>query len=172
MQRIVGFVMIILGCSGMGVWYTRQFGQRLERIQQMIWILESLSAEIRYMRASLPECCRKLSKEAPEPYAQAFGKCLADFQKNTGRQICEICAEALSDCMDGLPVHRQERELFLGAFAVEKASDEESRCRSIEGAVEALKRIAVRLEQEKPEKSKMAVGLGVMSGMLLVILLL
>ena len=44
-MQVLGGMMIVCGCLGLGIWYRQQFLGRLHRIRELIAILEQWSSE-------------------------------------------------------------------------------------------------------------------------------
>ena len=66
----------------------------------------------------------------------------------------------------------QDRQLFLQCVLQQGCGDTETGIRLIRRQQELLKERITRLEAEHREKSRMAVGLGTLGGILLIIILL
>lgn len=78
----------------------------------------------------------------------------------------------MEECLKGLPLIGEDKLNFLTLFSDNGFEDEGMQIRSIEQSKELLQQTIGRLEKENAEKCRMAVGLGAMSGLLLVIILL
>lgn len=135
-------------------------------------ILEMLMGEIRYGRATLPECCTHIAKRLQEPYRDCFEKIYADMQENTGVMFEQVFRERMGECLAKLPLIKEDRNRILSLFGEHGFEEEKMQIRRIEQSKELLEGTIGRLERENAEKCKMAVGLGAMSGLLLLIILL
>lgn len=171
MIRMLGGAMIVFGCLGLGLWYKQQFIYRLKAVRSLQEILELLMSEIRYGKATLPECCRQLAQHTTSPYRECFGEVYQEMQKNTGQSFEEVFKGCMEDCLRKLPVRGEDRENFLRFTKESSFADEKMQLKSLEISSELLKRTALELEKENGEKCRMAVGLGAMSGLLLLIVL-
>ena len=171
MLRLLGGILIVSGSLGMGLWYRERFVGRLAALRNLQSILEMLMSEIRYSRATLPECCIHIAKRVQEPYSSCFVHIHAEMEKNTGIGFGQIFREQMEECMKGLPLLAEDRSCILSLFADGGFEEERMQIRSIEQQKELLMHTISRLEKENREKCRMAVGLGAMSGLLLVILL-
>ncbi len=172
MMRWIGCVMIGGGCLGLGCWYREQFRLRLKALRTLQELLEIMMSEVRYSKATLPECCMKLSRRLEEPYKQALTKVFEEMGRNEGEGFGTIFQKHMKECLERLPLKAEEKNLFLqfaGGFGFEEARMQLS---SMEQLKERLDALTKRLESEVAEKSRMAMGLGIMSGLLLVIILL
>lgn len=129
-------------------------------------------SEVRYSKASLPECCRRLSGRLEEPYKGAFEEVCFYMEENTGEEFGQIFCKRMEACFAQLPLRKEEKEIFLQFASGSGFEDGKMQVRSMEQYRDMLQDITVRMEQESGEQSRMALGLGAMGGLLLVIILL
>ena len=173
MIRLAGFSMIGLSCSGLGIWYAWQLKQRLEHLHAMNRIIELLVSLLQYGKSTLPECCRQLAAQTEEPYHGAFTKVYQKLAENKGSSFSEIYAEIMGKALKGIgALKEQDRQLFLQCVLQQGCGDTETGIRLIRRQQELLIERITRLEAENREKSRMAVGLGTLGGILLIIILL
>lgn len=129
-------------------------------------------SEISYGKTTLPECCRRIGERQPEPFAECFLHIYKSMQENQGDSFSGVFCENMESCLKELPVTEQDREDFLSFAKGQSFEDGGMQLRTIERSRELLQTTAERLEKENAEKCRMAVGLGAMSGLLLVVILL
>ena len=94
------------------------------------------------------------------------------MRDNRGEIFGQVFRETMEECLKGLPLTGEDKLNFLTLFSDNGFEDEGMQIRSIEQSKELLQQTIGRLEKENAEKCRMAVGLGAMSGLLLVIILL
>lgn len=172
MLRIMGGIMIVSGCTGLGLWYRQQFLYRLKSLRKLDGILELFMSEIRYGKATLPECCRRLSEHLPEPYGSCFRDIFLKMQENTGESFGEVFQRYMKKCLSSLPLTKEDEETFLHFTKDSSFAEGKMQLRAIEQSRELLGEVISQLQKEIGEKCRMAVGLGAMSGLLLLIVLL
>lgn len=140
--------------------------RNLQRIQEL------LVSEIRYGKATLPECCSHIAERVSEPYKSGFVHIYERMRDNRGEMFGQVFQEVMGECLKGLPLTEEDTKQFLSLFSDNGFEDEEMQIRSIEQSKELLQQTSGRLEKENAEKCRMAVGLGAMGGLLIVIILL
>jgi len=172
MTQLLGCILIACGCTGLGVWYRQQFELRLKHLRILNQILEMLMSEIRYSKATLPECCKRLAPRLEEPYKQSFLNIFETMKENTGEGFGQVFKKDMELCLGGIPLQKEEKELFLNAVSESGFEDGKMQLRNIEQHNELLKNIIEKQDKETAEKSRMAMCLGAMSGLLLIIILL
>ena len=168
----IGLLLMGLGSSGLGVWYGLRFQERLAQLRYMNRILEMLMSEVRFGRCTRPECCWRMAARTREPYRGAFREIYETMRENTGESFSRVYCQVMERHMRELAVRPEEKRLFAGLFAQEASPDGALQVRSLEQYREELGEKIERLERESAEKSRMAMGLGVMCGLLLIVLFL
>lgn len=172
MHRIIGFVMIFAGCSGLGVWYSLQFRKQLRELKNMCRILELYMGQIRFGRCTLPECCLELSKRVEEPYKSSFRAIYEKTCKDDGESFGQICEEQLNQDLQAVVADKADKEWFISCFAQRGFEEDRMQLRIIEQNKEQLEERAQVLSGENTSKCRLALSLGTMSGLLLIILFL
>lgn len=170
-MRLVGAILIFSGCTGLGLWYREQLLGRIKTLRTMTAILEMLMSEIRYGKSTLPECCRELSARVDEPFKGALGQIFQVCHKEAGVAFQEIFQEQMMWALEKMPLKREDREIFLAPFCGQGFLDGQMQLRSIEQSLVQIKDTIRIQSEEQREKCRMAVGLGVMSGLLLIIIM-
>lgn len=172
MLRLIGCILVAGGCMGLGYWYRLQFTGRVKHLKILIGIVDMMMSEVRYSKASLPECFRRLSGRLNDPYQLCFYEIWEEARKNDGEPIHEIFVRKMKECMEKVPLLKEEKILFLEWAGNYGFEDTTMQLGSMEQCKEHLKALMQNLEREVVEKGKMAMGLGTLGGLLLIIILL
>lgn len=131
-----------------------------------------LISEVRYSKATLPECCRHVAERVEEPLKGCLKQVYEKMCDNTGRGFGEIFVEQMRTGLTALPIRSADGEVFL-RFALQSGFAEgDMQIKWMEQSREQLAHTVEVLEAEIAGKSRIALSLGAMSGLLLVILLL
>lgn len=138
----------------------------------MVEILEILMSEIGYGKATLPECCRRVADRLSEPYRTGLLQVYTKMQENEGIGFSQTFCVSMEECMKEQPVTTEDKDRFLAFAKGEAFEDGRMQLRTIERSRELLLKTAAELEKENGEKCRLAIGLGAMSGLLLVLILL
>lgn len=141
-------------------------------MRRLLGILEILMSEIQYGKATLPECCKSVGERQEEPFRSSLNQIYQVMRRNTGECFSQVFCENMENCLKVLPVTKEDKEAFLSFAKAESFGDGHMQLRTIERSRELLQFSVEKLEKENAEKCKLAVGLGAMSGLLLVIILL
>ena len=140
-------------------------------MRSLRYILELLASEVRYGRASLPECCGHIARYLSPPFDGAFREIGWQMAENTGRTFGEVFRQEMGTVLQELPLKAEDREAFLEFTLQTGFADAQMQLRILEQCTERLRVTQEQLERGIAEKSRMAVGLGVMGGLLLILVL-
>ena len=171
MLRGIGGIMIFAGCLGLGLWHRSQLTGRVSSLRLLGHLLELLTSEIRYGRATLPECCRHAAAQMPKPFADAMRQVEERMRENTGATFAEVFRECLSGPLKDLPLKTEDRVAFFHFLSESGFMDRQMQMRIMEQSCELMADTVKILERENAEKCRMAVGLGAMGGLLLILVL-
>jgi len=172
MQRVVGIIFIIAGCSGLGLVYRQDLCQGLQELRNLKHMLEMLMSEIRYHKSTLPEACRQVGKRTQEPYGSALLSLYDMLREHNGKSFREGWRENMEKCLKKLPVSEKERDMVFGVGECEGFSDPDMQLRAMEQYRDMLESRVKTREAQLHQQGRMAAGLGIMSGLLLVIILI
>ena len=170
MLKAAGGILAFAGCALLGYWYRQRFQERIRHIRRLEGILEMLMSEVRFAKAPLPECCEKLGKRLESPYREAFEAAGRAGEKKEGEAFGDCLEKKLQECLPQTPLGREEKEIFLRLVREWGYEDGRMQLKNMEQNLEMLQAVRKRLEREVEEKGRMAMGLGVMGGLLLTIL--
>ena len=172
MLRGIGSGMILAGCLGLGLWYRGQLRGRIQALRQLVAILDLFCSEVGYGRSTLPECCRRLAGQVPEPFGESLGRIGEIMEENRGKAFAEVFREYMEEPLGTMSLRDTDREVFLGAVPQMGFVDGQMQLKVMESSRERLSSTIGTLEQENAQKCRMAVGLGAMGGQFLLLILL
>lgn len=172
MLRFLGAVFIIAGSSGIGFTYRHELHSGLKHLRFLRQILEMIISEIRYNKATLPECCRQVGMKSEEPYSSTLLEIYHMLNEERGLSFAECWEQEMGKCLAKLPVSKKEAQLVLGFASCGNMADNNMQIRAIEQYRDMIDSAVKKRESTLAEQGRMAAGLGIMSGLLLAIILL
>ena len=107
-----------------------------------------------------------------EPYRTGLLHIYTKMQENEGIGFSETFCTCMEEVLKEQPVTAEDKEHFLAFAKGEGFEDGRMQLRTIDRSRELLLKTAGGLEKENVEKCRLAVGLGAMSGLLLILILL
>ena len=171
-MQMLGGTLIFLGCLGLGFWYREQFLGRLHTIRELIRIQEQWISEIRYNSATLPECCRLAGRRRQDRLGEICSEVYREYMTRGGTGFLEVAGESFRRQLQTLPLKTEDIDQFLLFVEQEGYAEEAMQIRAIELSRQGLEEAAGLQQREIAQKCRLSVGLGAMSGMLLLLLLI
>lgn len=170
-MQMFGGGLILIGCLGLGLWYRQQMVLRLHFTRELICILEQWISEIRYNRSSLPECCRQIGRQRKDCLGEICDSVYREYAASEAAGFLEFAQESFRRRLKPLPLKKEDIEQFLLFVRNEGYADEAMQIRAMELSRQRLEQTAETQQRELIQKCRLSVGLGAMSGLLLLILL-
>ena len=170
-SKIIGYIFILAGCSGMGIWYSMRMQQKVWHLREMIRILDMMVSEIDYGRSTLPECCEWIKERAAQPYKGIFQKVCENSGHENGLHFGTVSREIMEQELRKFTLG-EEKEVFIRCFSDVGYADEWLQRKNMERGKDRLQEMLDTEEEDLKKRSKLAVSLGTMSGILLVLILL
>ena len=93
------------------------------------------------------------------------------MRENTGESFAAVFAEETGKVLDILPLKEADRQEFLRFAAQGSFADGQMQLRVVEQSREQLLKTEAVLEGESADKCRMAIGLGAMSGLMILLVL-
>lgn len=172
MLRLLAGVLILYGCVGFSVQLCREMRQRLKHIEQMQEIFRLFQSEVIYSKAAFPEVCLAVSDRVMEPYKAAMTEIYEQVVEKSGTQFPEIWRVTMENCLENVPVKKEEREIFLEFGKRIGFIDWETQAGMLEKSRIQLEELYVQLKNVMENKEKVITGMGVLGGLMLVIILI
>ena len=170
-MQMFGGVLILSGCFGLGLWYRQQFLGRLHTIRELIRILEQWISEIRYNSSTLPECCRQIGRQRKDRLGEICTEVYREYTETEGMGFLETAEESFRRQLGTLPLKKEDIDEFLRFAEKEGYADEAMQIKSMELSRQGLEHTAEVQQREIAQKCRLSVGLGAMSGLLLLLIL-
>ena len=170
-SKIIGYLLILAGSSGIGLWYSVKMQQKVWHLEEMIRILDMVVSEIDYGRSTLPDCYAWIKEKAQHPYQNIFQKIWESTQNESGQHFGRVTERIMEQELQSLPLG-EEKDIFIKCFSDVGYADEWLQRRNIERGRDKLGELLDTEEEDLKKRSKLAVSLGTMSGILLVLILL
>ncbi|MBO5167321.1 MAG: stage III sporulation protein AB [Lachnospiraceae bacterium] len=171
MLRILGAGFILAGCTGIGLFYKQRFHEALWHLRYMEQVLERFISEIRYDKATLPECCKRIGERTKQPYGDALVKIYEAMLSDEG-DFSKNWKSIMGEAVAGLPLAVEEKRPFLEFADSNNMTDNLMQIKVLEQYRDMLDIHIKNREADLEKQGRMASGLGIMAGLLLTVILL
>jgi stage III sporulation protein AB len=167
MTRLVGSVLVVAGCAFFGFQIVRRLDRRVRRLAELCAALRYARTEIGSRHAPLPELLLSLEKQYPGLNA-LWEPCLTGWKPWAGQSFA-VCWER---GLRRLELREPEFLILLEVGGFMGRYDAERQAEALEAAVRQLERQLESARDERARHGKLCAGLGLVSGLMAVILLL
>lgn len=112
-----------------------------------------------------------MQRQLQEPFRSCFERLNLKLEEANGESCGKLFREILEEGMEQLPLQHADKEAFLRFIPENGYMDSQMQLLSIQRSRNLLENTIESLDRENAEKCRLAVGLGAMSGMLLILIL-
>lgn len=172
MLKVIGIILILAGCSAMGIYYAYLVNERYANSERVKKALICLRGEIRFGHTPLPEALESVANHSNGIIKRFFWGTAAELKKGTARPFVQIWEEQVAHCFTGNSLHSEiitemkELGQTLGFL------DREMQVNTLNLYLERVEVLLERQNREKREKIRLYQLLGVMGGVFLTILII
>lgn len=170
-MKLLGGILIILGCLGCAFRYMDKLHTRIELLKEWRTILEAMEGEIRYGRLSFPECFIRMGGHFPTPLGQCLGEIGRVMEENPHKNFREETEKKLQGVL-GNDFSQQEKKDLFCIWIFQGCRDEQMQQKLLQRCRENVEEYLSKWKGEYRGKSKVALSLGAMMGIVLVLLLI
>ena len=120
--KLLGAVMIITGCGGIGFRIAANHRQEEKNLRQLIGILDYMECELQYRLTPLPELCRQAAKEFSGLLGKVFSELALEMETQVSPDLDTCMCIAVEKSPKLTPFAREELLLLgksVGRFDME-----------------------------------------------------
>lgn len=172
MFRLLAGILILYGSAGFSFKLCQEMRQRIKNIEQMQEIFRLFQSEISYSKAAFPQACLSVSERVGEPYQTAMRIIYEKAADRSGVQFPDIWRDTMEEYLNGVPVKKEERNIFLEFGKQTGFMDWEMQTGMLEKNRLRLEELYIQLKSAMENKEKVITGIGILGGVMLVIILI
>ena len=170
MQKLLGVMLILISCSGLGMGQSRALSKRLQGLEALLRMTVLIKGEIRFAGVSLADAFEGAG-ERMTGQCREFLVCVSrELREKNGKSFASIFRECAIVHLDGLGLKKEEQRLLFSLGDHLGYLDLEMQMKQLTMYEEELTRIMEELRREMPEKKKVYQSLGILGGILLAVL--
>ena len=169
MLKIVGALMLLCGCAGVGFMQVKNMDKRIKTIRALLLGLEVMERELSFRMPLLEEMLSAAAGASEEPARSFLSVCKRELTQNSDRPFAEIWNRAAREQLTALKTSDFDPIFVLGG--VLGRYDSEGQRQAIFQTCSALKQILSSAVAERGSRGKVYRVLGTTVGAFLVILL-
>ncbi len=120
--KIVGAILVVVGCGGFGLMVARNHKREVYALQQLIMALEYMENELSYQLTPLPEVCRKITNICSGTIKRFFASLAEEMESQITPDVDRCVIATLQNVRD-IPKHAasniRDMGCSLGRFHLE-----------------------------------------------------
>jgi len=169
--RVAGVLAVMVGCAGLGFYYSSRDDFRIKELLEFKKALLILSSEIEYMRAPLGVACANIAKRTELTTALIFEKFSAMLDKSEGETAYQLWAAAMDGIKGKTFMATEDIQVLDGFGKTLGYLDKLMQQNAINYAITYIDEKAAALQVSGDKNKRMYRSLGVICGLLITVLL-
>ena len=170
-MRIVGIVLIVISCAGLGMVKGNEMGQRLKLLKEWQRLILLLQQEIS-CHTTLSDAFINVSKRALPPFQEFLMHLSERLTLYEGKSFCQLFSEEVNMTMKESSLSREDIEQMKTLGEMMEGADRAMQKKILERYGKELEITIGELRVQLPSKQKLYRSLGILGGVFLGILLL
>jgi len=169
--RIAGALAVMLGCAGLGLYYSSKEGFRIGELQELKKALLILSSEIEFMRAPLNIACANIAKRTESNISTLFLQFSKLLVTGEGETAYQLWATAMDGIKGGTFMTDEDLSVLDGFGKTLGYLDKHMQQNAINYAVNYIDDKVTVLQTQGDKNKRMYRSLGVICGLLITVVL-
>lgn len=170
MFKIVGSLMVFIGCLSWGFLYADKFRKRSKELTELERCINELQNEVTYTYTPIPEILYKISRKSIEPIGAIFENISTKLRHHKVDSVYEAFYETFKSQKDSININEEDINIMLDLSKSLGQSDVEGQKRIIELTLYNLRRQSSLAKENMDKNIKMYRYLGLTIGATLVIM--
>ena len=170
--RTVACFSLILGCGGIGMFFSNRFKARVRELELLQNAITELEFDIDFLNITLDRSFEKLAKNSDGPLKEVFSYVAYRLRENPGSDMGRIWKRAIFKYNQSLSLTASDVQILMDFSKNLGAGSREKEKNNIKLA---SMRISIALDEARLDaqrNTKMYRGLGFLAGIFMVIILL
>lgn len=169
--KIVGCILIICSCSGMGMYFSNELKNRISDLREIKKLIYLLKGDIRYAHTPLPEAVQALSYRHDGKYKNFLSVIAKRLQELGGISFYTIWKEAVDTELNNTSLTKKDLKSLSLLGESLGYLDKDMQINTLELYLEQIEAEIHELSRGAKEKSYMYNALGVMGGIFIIIIM-
>ena len=170
--RIIACALIVAGCTYIGIMFAARSKKRVVQLGEFKKALNQLEFDIDFLNITLAESFDKLANNSEGTFRRVFSQIAGSVRKNRCQSMAMVWKYAIQKYRDEIFLSDDEINIIIDFSKNLGSGDREKEKNNIKLATMRLSVAESEAREETNKNAKMYRGLGVLSGLFIVILLI
>lgn len=169
--KVFGVIFVVVSCGGLGADAAFRLKKRLRLLETLKLMVNHLKGEILYANVPLAEAFKRTGNRNPSRAGDFFIEVAEELLKETGESFEVIWKGRAEKFVKGNVLSSKEREQLVRFGGHLGYLDREMQEKTILLYLEDLEHSIKLLREQEPEKCRLFMSLGIMSGLFLAVVM-
>ena len=169
--RLIGALAVVIGCGGLGLYYSLRDGFRINELQEFKKALLILSSEIEYMRAPLNIACANIAKRTEHVISAMFTHFAELLTNNDGETAYQLWLVAMAGIKEKSNMPTEDFSVIDGFGKTLGYLDKQMQQNAISYAIDYTEEKVAMLQSNSDKSKRMYRSLGIICGLLITVVL-
>lgn len=170
--KIIGCILIISSCTGMGCLFAGEIRRRLEDLKAAKSMAMLLRGDIRYAQTALPEALENAARRHEGRLAPFLKRVSNELKQYSGTSLKEIWKRAIKEELVQTSLTKKDKECLLQLGDQLGYLDKDMQMNTIDWYILQVEEIMKDISAGATQKIRLYQSLGVLFGLFVVILIL
>lgn len=172
MQKIIGCILIITACTGIGYLKGVDLQKHLTEIQTLRQLFFMMKSEIKYTKAPLGEAFWHIGRRLDGAYAKWMMELSKRLEQKSGSRFADLWNDSIVEYLNDTYLSREDLQKLKSLGGHMGYLDEEMQIGTINLFLEQLETEIEKIRENIAAKRKLCNCLGVMGGIFLAVVLI
>lgn len=169
--KVFGVIFIVVSCGGLGADAAFRLKKRLRLLETLKLMVNHIKGEILYANAPLAEAFERTGKRNPGRAGDLFKEVSEELSKETGESFEAIWKAKAESFVARNVLSAKEKEQLIRFGGQMGYLDREMQEKTILLYLDDLEHSIKLLREQEPEKCRLFMSLGIMSGLFLAVVM-
>lgn len=171
-MKAAGLILVIASCTGIGAEAVRHLRERLKLLETLRRMVSHMKGEILYANVPLAEALYRTGRRNKGAAGELFIGIAETLEQESGESFETIWKEKAGQFASDSALNKKEQEQLLRFGESLGYLDREMQEKAILFYMEDLEHSIETLRKEEPEKCRLYLGMGILSGLFLAVVLI
>lgn len=172
MIKILGCIVIVLSCSGLGYMAGSRLNMRVRELKLLKVSLQMLETEISYSNTPLPTALDIVAHKSSHPVECIFRSAAYMMKERKFSSAGQVFQAALHECRDKLSMTNEDMEILKSFGYTLGSSDTLNQIKNFNMVIKQIEAQETKAEESRRKNEKMYKSLGFLSGLAITVILL
>lgn len=172
MIKIIGCIVIVLSCSGLGYVMGMKFKSRVRELRCFNVALQMLETEIVYSNTPLPDAFDIIYKKTGSPADGLFKLVGINLNKKNHSTVGETFACSLNEIKSKLSINKEDIDILKSFGNSLGCSDIEGQEKNFKTVTKQLENQEKKAEESRAKNERMYKNIGILAGIAIAIVLM